>query len=423
MAGPVDPLGSTGKAIHGQDVFPGGESIGQEEIEAATEVLLARSLFRYYGLDLKGKVREFEQEFAKTMGVRHALGVSSGTAALFVSLNALGVGAGDEVIVPGYTFIASMEVIPACKAIPVVCEVNESLTIDPADFESKITERTRAVVVVHMRGIACDMDPILEIARRRGVKVVEDCAQATGALYRGRRIGTLGDIGAFSLQYHKIITSGEGGCVITNDADLFKRAIRFHDHGYMRFDEYGNEEGVEDTLYLGLNFRMSELAGAVAGAQLKKLDRIISAMRRNKAEIKQAISDIEGISFRPIPDPEGEAGSTLFFFTQNADTTAKLAKELGNQGVAAFIPYHSGPHVYAHWRQLLEQAIMSRVKCPFECPLYKGKVSYDKDALKRTDDTLKRALHLDISPSQTHEDNMAMAAAIRRAAGKVLGTC
>ncbi|NPV53913.1 MAG: DegT/DnrJ/EryC1/StrS family aminotransferase [Firmicutes bacterium] len=411
-----------GAPIHGQDVFPGGENIGEEEKRAVVEVIESKSLFRYYGLNLLNKVKEFEQEFAKTMGVKYALGVSSGTGALYVAMNALGIGPGDEVIVPGYTFIASMEVIPAVKAIPVICDINESLNLDPEEFERRITPRTKAVVVVHMRGIPADMDPILEIARRHNIKVLEDCAQATGASYKGKRVGSMGDIAAFSLQYHKIITSGEGGVVATNDFDLYKRAIRFHDHGYMRFEEYGSEEQVNEPLYLGLNFRMSELVGALALAQLRKLDSILTALRRNKAKIMDGIRDIRGITFRKIPDPSGEAGSTIVFFTDSAEKTARFAEMLNAKKVAAFIPYYSGPHVYAHWRQLLEKAVIhNTVKCPFEgCPHNKSDVKYEVGMLPKTDDILKRAIHIDVSPFLTDEAADQIISAIRSTAEAVL---
>lgn len=414
-------IGPKGKEIHSQDIFPGAMCIDEKEREEILDVLEGRSFFRYYGIDLKGKVETFENEFKAKMEVANALGVSSGTGALFVALQALGVGPGDEVIVPGYTFIASMEVIPAAKAIPVICDIDESLNIDPEDFERKITDRTKAVIVVHMRGTPVDMDRIMAIAKKHHVMVLEDCAQAAGVTYKGRRVGTIGDIGAYSLQYHKIITSGEGGVVATNNRELFERAVRLHDHGYQRFTEYGAEESVDSTMYLGLNFRMSELAGAIACAQLRKLDDILNMMRRNKKEIVDAISDIEGITPRKGNDPNGEAGSTIVFFTDSEEKTRKFTQGLKERGVAAYVPYDSGPHVYSHWRQLLEKAVVSKnVKCPFECPYYTGNVEYKKDMLPKTDNILKRAIHMDISPIQTSETNQKIAQAVRDTAVEVL---
>jgi 8-amino-3,8-dideoxy-alpha-D-manno-octulosonate transaminase len=211
-------------------MYPGGMLIGEEEEQAVLEVLRAKRLFRYYGPEPgPSKVEELEKAFAEHAGTRYALAVTSGTAALICGLQGIGVGPGDEVIVPAYTWIASPGSVVAVGAVPVVAEVDESLTLDPADVERKITPYTKAIMPVHMRGTPSRMDALMDVARRHGLKVIEDAAQADGASYKGRRLGSIGDVGCFSLQFNKILTSGEGGMVITNDEQVWKRALMFHD--------------------------------------------------------------------------------------------------------------------------------------------------------------------------------------------------
>lgn len=222
--------GMPAKTTPNLPMFPGGLEIGEEEKREVLEVLEHKYLFRYYGPEKHpSKVRQFEVEFTEKIGVKHALAVNSCTSAIISSLVACGVGPGDEVIVPGYTFFASCASVIAAKAIPIIAEVDSSLTMDPDDLEKKITSRTKAVIPVHMRGAPCNMDRIMDIARRHNLSVIEDVAQACGGSYKGKRLGSLGDCNAFSLQYHKIITSGEGGVVTTDDALLYDRAQGYHD--------------------------------------------------------------------------------------------------------------------------------------------------------------------------------------------------
>ena len=222
--------GPKAKTTSNYPMYPGGLEIGEEEKKLVMEVLDRKYLFRYYGPEKHpSKVREFEVAFAKKTGARYALAVNSCTSALISALVACGVGPGDEVIVNGYTFFASCASIVGAKAIPVIAEVDETLTIDPDDIEKKITASTKAIIVVHMRGVPCDMDRIMAIARKHNLKVIEDCAQALGGTYKGKYLGTFGDCGCYSFQYHKIITAGEGGMMVTNDERLYDRAMGYHD--------------------------------------------------------------------------------------------------------------------------------------------------------------------------------------------------
>jgi len=249
-------------------MFPGAMLIDEEEEQSVLQVLRSKRLFRYYGPQPgPSKVEELEDAFANCMGTQYALAVSSGTAALICGLQGIGVGPGDEVIVPAYAWIASAASVLAAGAVPVVAEVDQSLTLDPADVERKITPHTKAIMAVHMRGAPCRMDELLTIAQNHGLKVIEDTAQSNGGSYKGQRLGSIGDVGCFSLQFRKIITSGEGGMVITDDEQSWKRAFMFHDViGGLR-----RNLSVDEILW-GINFRMPELLAAVAVVQLGRLE-------------------------------------------------------------------------------------------------------------------------------------------------------
>jgi len=263
--------------------WPGGLLIGAEEKAQVLEVLESQSLYRHYGPRPRRKVAELEQKFAQAVGARHALGVTSGTGALIVGLAALGIGPGDEVIVPTYTWVATVNAVVTLGAVPVFVDIDESLTMDPRAVEAAITPSTAAIVPVHMRGAGAAMADILAVADRHGLAVLEDSAQAVGGRYRGRRLGTFGRIGCFSLQYHKTITTGEGGMVVTEDTTLFERAVRYHDQGSVRVEELDELIPDESPLIIGVNYRMSELTAAVGVGQLGKMDWIIGQMRAHKA--------------------------------------------------------------------------------------------------------------------------------------------
>jgi len=370
-------------------MYPGATMIGKEEKKAVMEVLDAQSLFRYYGPKFLNKVRKFETAFANEIGVMYALGVTSGTASLLTSLMAAGVKAGDEVIIPAYTWIATATSVMATRATPVLAEVDGSLTLDPEDLETKITEKTKAVIPVHMRGIGCKMDEIMRIAKEHRLAVIEDCAQSCGASYRGKRIGSIGDMGAFSFQLNKVITAGEGGAITTNEKRLFERAVMFHDMAALVREEFWGK--FESEPLYGLNFRMSEIAGAILLEQLKKLDKILSLTRRAKQAIKKGIEDVKAIEFREVPDQKGDTGICLIFFLENAGKAKAFAdalckNNLTGPGYGTFVIYDpSKPdwHVYAHWKRVT----------PFkgdECP--------------RTLELLGRAVHMDVSPLLTKQD-------------------
>jgi dTDP-4-amino-4,6-dideoxygalactose transaminase len=359
---------------------PGSFLVGEEERRHVAEVMETGYLSRYGSEDdprFRRKVVTLERLFAERSGVRHALAVNGGTGAIMASLVALGVGPGVEVLVPGYTFVASISAVLAVGGIPVLTEIDESLTMDPGDMEKKITGRTRVIMPVHMLGNPSDMESIMAIARRHKLHVLEDCCQAVGASYRGKAIGTIGDIGAFSLNINKTITSGDGGIVITNDTGLYERAFAYHDQGHKPL-RMGLEIGKRSIL--GLNLRMNELSGAFALGQLEKLDRILSTLKDSKTKFKNALIEarIPGMKFRTLNDP-GECATLLVVIFDDAPKAARVAKELGSKTVA-----ESGWHVYNHMEQIL--AVTDE----------KGKPRYRKGMLPRTDDILGRSIALSV---------------------------
>ena len=401
--------GPKAKTTPNYPMYPGGLEVGEEEKKQVLEVLDRKYLFRYYGPEeYPSKVRELETEFAKKFGSGYALATTSCTGALLSALTACGVGPGDEVIVTGYTFFASCAAIVGVKAIPVICDIDETLTMDIEDLKKKITPSTKAIVAVHMRGVPCDMDSIMAIAKESGLMVIEDAAQATGGTYKGRYLGTIGDCGCFSFQYHKTITAGEGGMVVTDDERLYDRCMGYHDTAACWRPDRFAEQRYEGELFCGSNFRMSELTGAVMLAQLGKLDKMLEGMRRNQGRIIDGIKDIKGIRVRPRHDDEGDTGICLMFFLEDAGKVEGFANALQAEGVACSGVFDSGIpdwHIYAHWTHVIEKKTATGEGCPWTCPFHKGDpVEYSKDMNPNTLDYLGRVIHLDIPPRMTDED-------------------
>ncbi len=400
--------------------WPGGLLIGDEEKRAVLEVLESQSLFRHYGPRPLHKASQFERAFAEAMGAKHALGVTSGTAALLTALAALGVGPGDEVIVPTYTWIATINTVVALGAVPVFVDIDETLTMDPRAVDAAVTPHTVAILPVHMRGAGADLDPLLAAARRHGLGVVEDAAQALGGRYHGRRLGTFGAFGAFSLQYHKVITTGEGGVVVGSDTGLFERAVRYHDQGSVRMEELDELMPPDNPLIIGTNFRMAELTAAVGLAQLPKMDGIIERMRAHKQKVIAGVRDIAGIRVRPLPDPAGDTGATFIFFLPAADLASRFAAALSAENIHASVAWASGQHVYYHFDQIIERRFLSRRHCSWDCPHYKGAATLRKGQFPESDRILKQAVHLDLHPLLSGQDLEDIIVGIRKVADALL---
>lgn len=371
------------------------ELIGEEEKKEVLEVLDTGYLFRYGSEENEkflAKVYKLEQEVAKLSGVSYAVAVNSGTSALLVALGGLGVGPGDEVIVPGYTFIASISSIVNARAIPILAEIDRSFNLDPNDVERKITERTKAIMAVHMLGNPARMEELKEIAEEKELLLIEDCAQAFGAKYHGKPIGSIGHVGCFSFNIFKPITAGDGGMVITDEESLYRRFFAIHDQGHKPLRK-GVEIG-ERTL-IGFDFRMTELQAAVLLAQLRKLEFIRSHLRENKKRFKEQIAEIDGLEFRFLPDPEGECSTILTVIFPSKEIAQKVAKGLNTKVVA-----ESGWHVYSNMEQILNKLTITKENCPFTCPYYKGdEVRYQKGMLSQTDDLLSRSINISIGVS------------------------
>src|SRR5262245_43164528 len=380
---------------------PGMELIGEEEIAEVLEVLRGGYLFRY-GISLgsevdprfKGKVYQIEKEIAEYCGLRYAVAVNSGTSALLTALAGLGVGPGDEVIVPGYTFIASLSSIVHSRAIPVLAEVDRTFNLDPEDVAAKITPRTKAIMAVHMMGNPARLAELRAIADQHGLWLVEDACQAFGATYQGRPVGSIGHAGAFSFNVYKTITSGDGGMVVTDDEAVYRRAFAFHDQGHSPL-RTGVEIGKRPLI--GLDFRFTELQAAVLVAQFRKLNQITSRLRANKRRYKEIIAELPGLEFREITDQEGECATMLTVILPTERVARAVAHDLGTK-VAA----DAGWHVYSNMEQILEQRTVTAEKCPFTCSPYTnqgGQMRYWKGMLPRTDALLARSLNISIGVS------------------------
>jgi len=374
---------------------PGSEIIGEEEKKELLEVVEAGHLYRYGSADdpgFKAKVLKLEQEVAERIGVPYAVAVNSGTSALLVALIGLGVGPGDEVIVPGYTFIASISSIIFARAVPILAEVDRTLNLDPADVKRKITPRTKAIMAVHMLGNPARLEELKAIADEHKLLLIEDCAQAFGARYKGRAVGSIGDVGTYSFNFYKTITAGDGGMVVTRNEEAYRRYFGLHDQGHTPL-RTGVEIGRRP--FVGLDFRMTELAAAVLLAQLKKVGAILEHLHANKQRFKQAISGLPGLEFRELTDPQGECATLLTVFLPSEEIARQMAKELSTRVVA-----DSGWHVYSNMEQILEKRTPIAEGCPFHCPLYTGpEPKYWKGMLPQTDALLARAINIGIGVS------------------------
>ena len=380
-------------------MFPGGLSIDEKEEQAVLDVLRSKRLFRYYGpYESVSRVAEFEKEFAAYSNTEFCLAANSCTNVLIAALIAAGIQPGDEVIVPAYTFVASVAAVVAANAIPVICEVDDTLTLDPADMEKNITAKTKAVMPVHMRGMPCQMDEIMAIAKKNNLKVIEDVAQANGGSYKGKKLGSIGDAGCFSLQYHKMITAGEGGILVTDNQKLYNRALSVHDTGA----NWRESNTIEDDIpFSGFNMRMTEIQGALASVQLGKLDSMIEKMRACKKRIQDAISKYD-IKFRRISD-DGEIAVCLMFFLPDIETTERIADALKAEGLDAGTmgqPDIPDWHIYINWRHILNRRGNNDVGFPFTLSDRK----YSADMCPNTLDYLRRAIHLDINPFWNEKD-------------------
>ncbi|MFA5181283.1 MAG: DegT/DnrJ/EryC1/StrS family aminotransferase [Syntrophales bacterium] len=395
----------------------GFEVFGKEERKEVMDVMETGVLMRYgFDAERKGvfKVRQFEEEFAAYCGAGYALGVTSGSSALKVAMTALDVGPGDEVIVPAFTFIATYEAVLEAGAIPVMADIDDSLNLDPDDIINKMTPYTKAVIPVHMCGAPANIEQIVTIARKSNLLVLEDTAQAVGASYRGKKLGTFGDMGIFSFDYYKTITSGEGGMVITNSKELYDRSDWYHDHGHDH--NFKVSRAMEGRSILGFNYRMNELQGAVGLAQFRKLDMIIAAQKKNKNAVKELLKDVPGLKFRNIPDPAGDTATFLGFNLPDAATTERFQAALAAAGVDTVCFKRNKWHYVPNWEHLLAWATANSKKFPFTYPAYRGKVDYSIRLIPKAEDILGRTLFMAVPILMAEEKLEKISQGIKKAA-------
>lgn len=339
--------------------MPGYEVFGDEERKAINDLFdLNGGVLFAHGFDAVRngvyRVREFEAAVARKFDVRFAQAVSSCTAALRVALATLRIGPGDEVIIPSFTFVATAEAVIQTGARPVIVDIDESFNMCPQALEAAVTDRTAAVIAVHMMSAPADLDAICAIAKRRRFRVIEDAAWGVGATWRGKALGTIGDIGCYSFDANKCISTGEGGMLVTDDEDLFVKARAYHDHGHEYSTTCGR--GEEGAIGDGFNYRMTELQGAVGIVQLGKLDMIRAAQRSNKSRLKEYLA--QGgfpFRFRKILD-DGESGDALFFLLDDRARTQAFVSKMKKEGVATKnVPDAIRWHFAKHWSHMFEK--------------------------------------------------------------------
>jgi 8-amino-3,8-dideoxy-alpha-D-manno-octulosonate transaminase len=338
--------------------MPGSELFGIEERQAVQEVMETGVLFRYnHDAQRKGiwKSREFEAEIAKLNNVKYAHACSSGSTAVAIAMAACGIGVGDEVIVPPFTYVATVEGALLGGALPIFAEIDETLCLSPASIRKAITPKTKAVVVVHMCGAMAKIDEIVEICKEHNLVLIEDTAQAFGGTYKGKPLGTFGSMGCFSFDFFKIITCGEGGAIITNDEKLYNLAEQFSDHGH---DHIGSNRGMENHPIIGFNYRIGELNAAIGLAQVKKMGYIMSQQRKHKKILTAVLEKFPEVQLRNIPDKEGDVATFLDFFLPNEAEARKVLAAFEKEGVNQLVGYKywydNQYHYIRNWEHVKE---------------------------------------------------------------------
>lgn len=380
--------------------MPGFELIGEEERREVLQVLDSGVLMRY-GFDAarngQWKSRELERALVARFGARHAHVCSSGTAALSTALAACGIGAGDEVILPPFTFVADLETVLLAGAVPVFAEIDHTLCLDPRSVATAITPKTKAVLVVHMCGSMGRIDALVDLCRKHKLILIEDAAQAAGASFRSKPLGTFGKIGCFSFDYVKTVTCGEGGAIITDDEEVYTLAQAFTDHGH---DHLGADRGADKHPHIGTNFRLSELNAAVGVAQLAKLDHILDVQRMHKAFLKEALAGLRRLTFREVPDPAGDSATFLSFLLPTEEEARQASQALGTAGVdSCFYWYDNNWHYHRRWDHIKSFASPA--------PLSIDRLGYGSDltkiALPQSDAIISRTISMLIKLRWTQE--------------------
>ncbi|HOJ32183.1 MAG TPA: aminotransferase class V-fold PLP-dependent enzyme [Candidatus Hydrogenedentes bacterium] len=367
-------------------------------------------LANYYSNLKETKVQEFERVARTMFQVKYALGLSSGTAALHCAMVGAGVGPGTEVICSAIGFFATAAAVVAAKGIPVFCDVDESLHMDPQKIESLISDRTVAIAPTHVMGGVCDMGPIMSIARKHNLKVIEDCAQSCGATYKGKYVGTIGDVGCFSISAYKIVGGGEGGLLLTNDQRIWERAANTAECGGLWRPDRFAPPRYEDELFCGTNYRMSELEAAVDVPQLRKMPATVNRFRNVRNRILSRLKSYRGVTPQKSNDKQGEIGYLVRFFPESYELGERIVRSLREREIPAGMRGPNAPpdwHIY-HWMfPITLQAYAGGANCPFYCPLYKergGNIKYKKGDCPVADDLFDRVINISLNQWLTASD-------------------
>lgn len=396
--------------------------IGKEEEELVLQVVRSQQPFRYYGTDAKNPpnmANTLEKEWREMMGGKFALAVTSGTAALEVAMAGLGIGPGDEVIIPAWSWISCWTSIVRVGARPVLAEIDENLCIAPGEIARLTTPRTKAVSVIHFQGVAGDMDRIIPEARAAGIKVIEDCAQSAGATYKGRYVGSFGDVACYSLQYNKVITSGEGGLVMCNDPVLYERCVRMHDLGQVRpphLNQLGGQAHV--PAFAGGQYRLNEMSAAMGLAQLRKLGALKRQCRSLQSIVLSKIEGLKGVTVRPIPDRTGDLGFELYVYLPDRATADAIRAKLDAMNVNC----NKITGTYNHYAR--EYGQNGHAHAPSASPFAGTPMpapGYRPQDFPKTESLVYRFIALPIGVMYTEEDAAYIGDVFRQAHGEVCG--
>ena len=381
--------------------MPGFELFGDQERKEVQDVLDSGVLMRYGFDGMRNghwKAKELEAALQQELKVKHAQLVSSGTAAVSVAMAIAGVGAGDEVIMPTFTFVASFEAIMMLGAIPILVDIDDTLTLDPKAVEAAITERTKAVMPVHMCGSMADLDALKSVCDKHGLALIEDACQAIGGTYKGKPLGSYGDIGCFSFDFVKTMTCGEGGAVVTNDERYYLNADHYSDHGH---DHIGSDRGAETHPFLGYNFRISELNAAVGLAQVRRLKEFLGIQKKNYSVLREALESIEGVTFRTVPEGGEESYAFLNFFLPDLETARKVSEAFKSNGIdGCFHYYDNNWHYIRKWDHLVNLNSLYPIS-----PEVRDGLAYLKNAkFEQSDHFIGRNLSCLVKMSWTEEE-------------------
>jgi len=397
--------------------MPGTELFGAEERNEIEDVLSTGVLFRYNHDALRNnhwKAKDFEAEVRKITGARYAHAMSSGSTAVATALAAAGIGAGDEVIVPPFTFMATIEAVLFIGALPVFAEIDETLCLSAEGIKNAITPKTKGVCLVHMCGGMADMDSIMKVIEEHQLVLVEDAGQAFAASYKGTYTGLFGKAGSYSFDFFKIATAGEGGVLVTNDEETYKKADVYSDHGH---NHVGALRGMEEHPYLGFNYRISELHAAVGVAQTRKVPGIKEQNRKHKAYMQSLLAKTEGISFSRLADPDGDSATFLNIMLPNTEIAQRVVEDMKANGVAGFDYWYKNMyHFINQWDHIKELKAVS--KLPIH--LLGAPQDYKNLQLPKTQETIGRLISFGIKYKWTQEDMKQLAAKISASVNNIM---